>query len=196
MEQPMTFDLAGLQRDLTELEQRVEASLKHTGGVIQDRIEQQGIKASIALSQEHARVKTSALAYLRGATWPTLLTAPVIYGMIVPIALLDLCVIGYQAVCFRVWGVRRVKRSGYILIDRQSLAYLNAIEKLNCLYCGYANGVIAFAREVASRTEQYWCPIKHATRPAGVHDRYRDFVAFGDAKGWKARLGELRRKIG
>jgi hypothetical protein len=77
----------------------------------------------------------------------------------VPIALLDLCVMAYQAVCFRVWGVWRVKQSSYILIDRQGLAYLNAIEKLNCFYCGYANGVIAFAREVAGRTAQYWRPI-------------------------------------
>jgi hypothetical protein len=75
----MPLDLTDLQRDLAELDQRVEASLKHTGGVLQDRFEQQGIKASMPLSQEHARIKTSTpLAYLRGATWPTLLTAPII----------------------------------------------------------------------------------------------------------------------
>ena len=28
-------------------------------------------------------------------------------------------------------------------------------KKLNCVYCGYANGVIGHAREIAARTEQY-----------------------------------------
>jgi hypothetical protein len=37
-----------------------------------------------------------------------------------------------------------------------------AIEKINCAYCSYANGAIASVREMASRTEIYWCPIKHA----------------------------------
>lgn len=50
------------------------------------------------------------------------------------------------------------------------LSYLNAIEKLNCVYCGYGNGVIAYGREIIARTEQFWCPIKHASKAAGEHD--------------------------
>ena len=46
-------------------------------------------------------------------------------------------------------------RGQYIVIDRHRLKYLNAIEKLNCVYCGYGNGVIAYARDIAGRTEQY-----------------------------------------
>ncbi|MDE2512291.1 MAG: hypothetical protein KGL74_14295 [Elusimicrobia bacterium] len=45
--------------------------------------------------------------------------------------------------------------------------YLNWIELFNCDYCSYAGGLIAFAREVSSRAEQYFCPIKHASRCAG-----------------------------
>lgn len=29
----------------------------------------------------------------------------------------------------------------YVVFDRRHLAYLNAIEKLNCAYCEYGNGV-------------------------------------------------------
>ena len=58
----------------------------------------------------------------------------------------------------------QVKRSEYVIIDRNHLSYLNLIEAFNCVYCGYANGVIAYVREIASRTEQHWCPIKHALR--------------------------------
>ena len=75
------------------------------------------------------------------------------------------------------------------------MAYLNGIEKLNCAYCGYANGVIAYAREAASRSEQYWCPIKHALRVRTPHQRYRAFVDYGDAAGFRARLDELRDEV-
>ena len=88
-----------------------------------------------------------------------------------------------------------MRRADYIMIDRHNLAYLNAVQKLNCLYCGYANGLIALAREVASRTEQYWCPIKHAIRVRGAHARYRNFTEFGDARAFAERLESLRAEL-
>ena len=57
-------------------------------------------------------------------------------------------------------ALKKFPRSDFIAIDRHQLAYLNVIEKVNCAYCGYANGVAAYFREVAARTEEYWCPIK------------------------------------
>jgi hypothetical protein len=57
------------------------------------------------------------------------------------------------------------------VIDRPFLATLNAIEKMNCMYCGYSNGVIAFTSEIASRTENYWYLIMYATRPNVVDAR-------------------------
>jgi hypothetical protein len=67
------------------------------------------------------------------------------------------------------------------------LAYLNMVEKLNCAFCGYANGVIGYGREIASRTEERWCPIKHARRVRGVHQRYYQFDDFGDAASFRKR---------
>jgi hypothetical protein len=79
-----------------------------------------------------------------------------------------------------------------VVIDRQHLAYLNPLEKLNCVYCGYANGVIALAREIGSRTEEYWCPIKHSRPVAAPHSRYTHFVDYGDAAGYRKHQGDLR----
>jgi hypothetical protein len=73
------------------------------------------------------------------------------------------------------------------------LAYLNPIEKLNCLYCAYANGVFAYTTEIAARTEQYWCPIKHALRMKGVHSRYQHFFDYGDAEGYRRGIEQVRR---
>jgi hypothetical protein len=102
----------------------------------------------------------------------------------------------YQRVCFPIYGVPRVRRSDYVVLDRHLLPYLNVLEKLNCLYCGYANGVIGYAREIASRTEQYFCPIKHATPPSGVHARYARFVEYADAQAYRDRIDELSKTAG
>ncbi len=114
-----------------------------------------------------------------------------IYALILPIAMLDLFVSVYLRICFPVCGIRRVKRSDYVALDRRNLAYLNIIEKLNYYYCGYANGVIAYVREVSRRTEQYWCPIKHSRRVRSCHHRYDGFIDYGDADGFRARAQKL-----
>ena len=93
------------------------------------------------------------------------------------------------------WAVQGCRRS-YMVIDRHRLGYLNAIERANCLYCSYANGVIAYVRDVASRTEQFWCPIKHARRVPAPHARYHGFVEYGDAEGYRHGLPALRRELG
>jgi hypothetical protein len=126
--------------------------------------------------------------FLRESSIPNLLTAPLIFSLVIPIAALDAWISIYQAICFRIYGIARVRRSQYVVIDRQHLAYLNAIERLNCMYCGYANGVFAYVREVAGRTEQYWCPIRHAKRVRAPDGHYRHFVDFGDAEGYRRRL--------
>ncbi len=144
---------------------------------------------------EQKKLRRSLLAHVRSIGILSWLTAPVIYAMIVPLALTDLFATVYQWVCFPVYGIGRVRRSEYVVLDRHRLSYLNAIKKLNCVYCGYANGVIAYAREMASRTEQYFCPIKHAMPIPAPHSRYSRFDD-GDAKGFREQIATLRKTAG
>lgn len=140
----------------------------------------------------HRRVRQTIPSYIRHGSVLNLLTAPVIYSLLVPLALLDAWVWAYQWVCFPIYGIARVRRRRYVVMDRRRLAYLNGIEKANCTFCSYANGLLAYVREVAARTEQYWCPIKHARRIAAVHQRYGAFVDYGDAQGYRRGLIALR----
>ncbi len=117
-----------------------------------------------------------------------------IYGVFFPLLLLDLAVSLYQWACFPVYGIPRVKRSDYFVYDRTLLPYLNVIEKFNCLYCSYGNGLIAWAREIVARTEQYWCPIKHARKAALQHQRQAAFFDYGDGTTYRAELERLRRR--
>jgi len=144
------------------------------------------------VSRLHRRARKGSLRYLLDAPWPIVLSAPVIYGMVIPLAFLDLTITVYQHLCFRVYGIPRVRRGDYIVIDRHRLPYLNTVQKLNCVYCGYGNGLIAYAREVIARTEQFWCPIKHALRSRDAHARTAKFLEYGDAQAWKTQLQAVR----
>lgn len=140
-------------------------------------------------------LRTGLAAYVFGARLLVVVTAPLIYSLIFPFLVLDLWVSIYQAVCFRVYGIAQVERHRYLVFDRTALPYLNALEKLNCAYCSYANGIVAYVREVAGRTEQYWCPIKHARRVLGTHPRYAEFEPFGEGARYKDRLDALRAEL-
>jgi hypothetical protein len=124
-----------------------------------------------------------------------LLTTPFIYSLAVPFVLLDIWVTAYQWACFPVYGIPRVPRRPYFVVDRHRLPYLTAYEKANCLYCGYANGLIGYVREVTARTEQFWCPIKHQRRRRDAHRRYRGFAAYGDAAAYRRQLPQFRRTL-
>ncbi|MBI5136872.1 MAG: hypothetical protein HZA24_05985 [Nitrospirae bacterium] len=156
------------------------------------RVERGRVVFEETVARRHQQLRMGVLRFLRTSPLSALVTAPVLYAGIVPLALLDLFVTVFQRVCFPFWGILRVRRAAYIAVDRHHLRYLNAIEKLNCLYCGYATGLIALCREVAGRTEQYWCPIKHARRIRPPHGRYRDFLDYGDGDGYRDGLESHR----
>ena len=115
----------------------------------------------------------------------SIITAPIIYFGIIPIVLLDGFTTVYQAACFDDYGLKKVARKDFILLDRHSLPYLNWIERINCDYCAYFNGVIAYAREVGGRTEQHFCPIRNATRRRNPHAEYKLFGAHGDGAAYE-----------
>jgi hypothetical protein len=144
------------------------------------------------VKREHRRLKTSLLPYLLQSRFFAFLTAPFIYALIIPFSLLDLFVSTYQAVCFPVYGIPKARRRDYMAIDRGKLQYLNALESLNCLYCSYANGLLAYVGEIAARTEQHWCPIRHSRRVQGTHDRYSHFLPYGDASAYRQRIEKVR----
>lgn len=140
--------------------------------------------------RRHRALRVGLVHYVWNARPLIALTAPVIYAMIVPLVLLDVCITLYQIICFPVYKIPKVKRSEYFAFDRHHLAYLNVLQKFNCAYCSYGGGVLAYAREVAGRTEQYWCPIKHARRMVSAYEHYAQFADFGDAEGFQRIAGE------
>lgn len=114
------------------------------------------------------------------------LAAPFILVMIFPIVLTDIFLEIYHRIAFPLYGLKCVNRSSYIKIDRQKLSYLNWFQKLSCAYCGYANGAINYAQEIAGITESYWCGIMHEPKKGfHVQKHHKNFLPYGDEKAFK-----------
>jgi len=190
----MNEQITEILRNIQDLEERLEREFEKRRAVYDIYVKN---KLTDLLQKEivlrHRRLRQNLFTFLKTSSFLNYMVAPVIYSMIVPIMAIDLWATIYQHLCFRVYKIPRVQRSAYIVIDREHLAYLNAVEKLNCVYCGYGNGVIAYVREIASRTEQYWCPITHARRIADPHQRYLKFLEYGDAEGYRNKLKNYRK---
>ncbi|MEZ5820851.1 MAG: hypothetical protein AB7I42_24580 [Bradyrhizobium sp.] len=188
----MTTQLDTLMEKLREVQAEIEVELAKRREELRFHLENRRIVFEQEVLRLHREIKVGLTRYIREANPLVVLTAPIIYSMIVPILLLDISVMIYQAICFPAYGIPKVSRRDYLVFDRNHLAYLNILEKINCAYCSYANGAIAFMREVAARTEIYWCPIKHARRVLGPHPHYQGFADFGDAEAYRAKLAQLK----
>ena len=177
---------------ISNLENELNDLLEQQQGRLRYRIEGKRITFERTIREAHQRVKMGVFKWFRTVRPQNLLTAPIIYGMIVPLVLFDLCITLYQATCFPIYRVAKARRGDYIVFDHQHLAYLNIIEKVDCIYCSYAVGLLAYAGEIAARTEQYFCPIKHAKKVLNANLRYRRFLPYGEAENYHNKLEEYR----
>jgi hypothetical protein len=191
----MTAQLEALAHKLRSVEAEIEAELAKRREELRFRIENKRVVFEQEVKRVHRAIKVRSSRYFIDANPLIVLTAPAIYSLLIPIVLVDLWVMAYQAICFPAYKIPKVRRRDYLVFDRHHLAYLNTIEKINCAYCSYCNGAIAFVREVAARTEIYWCPIKHARRVLGPHPHYQGFADFGDAEAFRAKLDQMKEGV-
>ncbi|WP_323786022.1 hypothetical protein [Thalassovita sp.] len=180
---------------IRELQEQVEVELAKRRRAFRYELENGRVVFDEEVRKQHRLLRVTLLRFLARTRPLVVLSAPVIYALIVPFAILDLFVTIYHAICFPVYGIPKVRRRDHIRLDRQHLAYLNGLQKLNCIYCGYCNGVIGYTREIAGRTEAYWCPIKHSDRIEAPHDYYTGFVDYGDGERFQAGLAKSRREL-
>jgi len=52
-----------------------------------------------------------------------------------------------------------------------------------------------YAREITARTEQYFCPIKHAQKILSTHSRYDHFLDYGDADNLHQKIEKFRTEL-
>jgi hypothetical protein len=94
-------------------------------------------------------------------TFNHFISSPFIYGLGITLILFHIVLEIYHQVAFRLYNLELVDYKKYIKIDRYKLSKLTILQKINCVYCGYANGLLPYAVAIAAETEKYWCGIKH-----------------------------------
>jgi hypothetical protein len=180
---------------ISSLENELQAAIEQQEGRLSYQLEGKRVMFENAIKEAHLKVKVGFFRWFMSVRPQNFLTMPIIYGMAVPLVLFDLCVSLYQLICFPIYRIARVNRASYIIMDHQHLAYLNFIEKVHCMYCSYAVGLLGYAREITARTEQYFCPIKHAQKILNAHSRYKHFLNYGDADNFQGKVKEFRNAL-
>lgn len=180
-----------LLAQLEAVENELNAALQESQIQLNFSVKGKRIEFEKSVKQAHKQLKISMIKWL-GNRPRNLITGPIIYSMVLPMLLLDACISFYQATCFPIYKIAKVQRSDYFIFDRYHLSYLNWVEKSHCMYCTYGNGLLAYATEIIARTEQYFCPIKHARKMLGRHARYARFVEYGDAEDYQKKLEQFR----
>lgn len=126
------------------------------------------------------------------------LSGPFVILMVIPLVILDLCLEIYHRVTFPLLGIPCVPRRKYIRIDRHKLSYLTPAQKVFCMYCGYANGLLPYATKIAAETEAYWCGVAHKQNDDGfiTPEHHKNFLVYGDEQSYtktikRAKAGEI-----
>jgi hypothetical protein len=110
-----------------------------------------------------------------------LISTPFIWANLIWIVVADFILELYHHTCFPLYELPLVERKKYIRIDRHKLSYLNIIEKVACVYCGYSIGWLKYASEIAAQTEKYWCAIKHQNVKDFIPpEHHKEFVEYDD----------------
>lgn len=180
---------------IAALEEVLKTAVEEHEQRLRYQIEGKRVVFEQVVRDAHRRVRLGIFRWFLTVRPQNYFTMPIIYGAAIPLALFDLCISLYQAVCFPVYRIARVQRADYIVYDHQHLAYLNIIEKAHCLYCSYAVGLLAYAGEIIARTEQYFCPIKHARKVRAAHARYDRFLEYGEADDFHGKLESFRAEL-
>lgn len=191
----MNSTIKDIRERIARLEEELEVELQRRRHELQVDFQNRRVHFEEAVLAQQRRFKTGLLRYVLSAELRHVASIPFIFGLVFPMVLLDLAITLYQWVCFPLYRIQTVRRGDYWVFDRTHLAYLNLVEKINCAYCSYGNGLAAYFTEIASRTEQYWCPIKHARRVLNAHPHYDGFLDYGDAESYKKELQALREQL-
>ncbi|MES2205449.1 MAG: hypothetical protein V4525_01480 [Pseudomonadota bacterium] len=191
----MSDKIRSILNKMNELEGELQKALQEQTTGMFFEINGKRVQFEDDIKKIHRQLRVKLLNWISNSQWQNWVSIPFIYSMIIPLIIFDLSITLYQAICFPLYKITKVRRENYIVFDRNYLEYLNFIEKFHCTYCSYGNGVVAYGREIIARTEQYWCPIKHAHKVVGSHTRYAKFLEYGAAENYHTKLIELREDL-
>lgn len=88
----------------------------------------------------------------------------------------------YQWIMRPILGIKRLRWADYVILDRHRIDGLVAIDKFNCLFCGYANGITTLINHELDQLNQLEKQTSMMKRIAGTVAAilFLPFIVIGD----------------
>ena len=99
-----------LMTQIESLEGELNKALQEQQVHLSFKIKGKRVEFEQSIKEAHKKLKIGFFKWL-GNRPINLITAPIIYGMIIPMALLDFCLWLYQTICFPIYKIKKVKLS-------------------------------------------------------------------------------------
>ena len=125
---PVPNHIRNIVERINQLQDELEAALGERAEKFSYSIENRRIRFKSDTVRWQKQFKRGLAGYIFGAPIRNIISAPVVYSLVIPFVLIDIWVSLYQAICFPIYRVKKVRRRDYIVFDRHHLAYLNVIE--------------------------------------------------------------------
>lgn len=103
----MNENIRRILSDIAQLEEELAGTIHAQQEQLHYRIEGSKIRFEENLKRVHRELKTGVIAWLRASDIRNVLSAPFVYAMVIPLALLDLFLVVYQAICFSLYRIPR-----------------------------------------------------------------------------------------
>src|SRR4030065_416775 len=113
---------------ISALENELHTAIEQEGGRLRYQLEGKRVTFERTIKEAHLKVRVGGRRWFLTVRPQNFLTAPIIYGLIFPLVLFDLCISFYQLTCFPIYGVARVRRANYIVMDPHHTAFLTINE--------------------------------------------------------------------
>jgi hypothetical protein len=104
----MTQRMQELATEIVRLQSELDREIETRRKVLGWRLREGMVEFERGIAIEHRRLRMGVATFLARSPLGTILSAPVIYSVIVPLLLLDIWASFYQAICFRVYRIPQV----------------------------------------------------------------------------------------
>jgi hypothetical protein len=122
----MNKHIRDLLSRMKELDEQLQDALHKQPTEVLYQITGQKVRFKKTVREGHRKLKMNLFRWFWGSQLRNVLSAPFIYGIFLPFALLDLCLLVYQAACFPLYGIAKVPRSRYIVAWPISIVWRNS----------------------------------------------------------------------
>lgn len=124
-----------------------------------------------------------------------LISTPFIYGMLIPMIIFHILIELYHRIVFSLYDIEYVDYKQHFIFKRYKLNKLTLLQKINCIYCEYGNGLASYIKSIIGKTEVYWCPIKNGRNKNFTHEYYNKFIDVDNVENFEFHRENMRNEV-